>query len=250
MGIIMRFPRRWFPPLAVAMALASAGMPHAQALLTYDLEVTSLNGEAPTGDNTPKTLTVTTGDVLAFQIFARVTGAAGNPGLEGFTHGYFGLGSSLGGGIEVNCNGPITLHPLFADAGSQTGTPFDRDGDGDLDLGTTDAVPNTTLLRPVAAITVTDGTPILNGTQFELGKGHFTIGTTTPASTVTVNAIIPGGTFNVRAQWQEDGVGRFGFLSLMSTGVPITLSTAVPEPGSALFLMLGTIGLLGRRRRR
>lgn len=255
----MKTPPRFLPALALAM-LAAATTPGARATFTFDVQATLLNGSPLTGGNTPKTLFVSPGDVIVIEVFAKITGAPGNPGAEGLQIAVFTMRSSSGGGIAVNFNSPLVLHEPFAIPIVQRGLVQDLDGDGDLDLGSNaiGASPNPDpLLSGANNIVIhagsmqTSGLPIPDGLAFDLGTASITIGSVLPAAAVTLDALVADYPraldHRARGLWEEDTFKKDGTSGTFTSGVPLTL-TAAPEPGSVALLALGALGWLGRRR--
>lgn len=244
----MRFPRV-FGGFCVGLLLFFILSTGALATLTYDLR---LVGGGKAAD------VQTVGQVVNLELYAVVTGAAGNGALEGFQNGFVSILSSFSGNVSGSISG--TVAAPFAAPSSQNGKSQDLDGDGDADLGSTSTASNGDFMFARSATMQTSGTPITNGQEFKLANITFTVtGIVNPlvVTPITLNAQVVSfsSPIEIEAVWQEDGVssnnptpgGTFPS-SFPTVGTSVSLR-AIPEPASMLLFSVGAF-LCARRRRR
>lgn len=234
------------------VAFALSANPRADAVLSFDVRAVALNG-APLSD--PKNVAVSLGDLVTFDLFAIVTGAEGNMGLEGFSSMSTGsMFSSAGGKIRGDFVSPQNVAPFNATA-SSPGRIQDLDGDGDLDLGSnkTDTM---FAIREWDFIGLRSGFYGIFGNA--IGLSEFRIFTTDFEVTDVLDAFSPSDIevqfrytdvtgLTVEALWREDDVSKSTRTPDFSIGESVHLSHAnlaeAPEPSSALLLVGGAIGL-------
>lgn len=238
--------------LAQAGLLASCALAlwcpldHAAAGLTYDLRV-----------NGGKLAYVTAiGQVVTLDLFAQVTGAVGNDGLEGFQEGFGSILSTSGGNIAGDLSS--TFVTPFNANGSQAGMQQSLDGDTDLDLGSNSTAHSTEFFFARAgSMQTTGGTAIANGTEFKIATFSFTvqsIANFTDFSSIELNFRVPvfSNQLDIEALWQQDGLAMTS--NGLNGGAPPSVGSAVlisvPEPKSGWLLALMALGLLAPRRRR
>ncbi len=249
------FGVRWLSIGSAVLLLAMAA-PDAKATLTFDLRVVG-------GGKTVNTVTVS--QVVNLELFAVVTGAAGNAGLEGFQDGWMTIASDNGGNVRGNLSGTLTT--TFAATSSQNGTAQDLDGDGDADLGsmqTFAAQPDPDggyLFARALSMQTTSGVAITNGREFKLANLTFTvtaIGNPVSPTPIALNVFIPNfsSTIDIEAVWLEDGVGSSmeptpggTFPNSFPLAGSAVLIRAIPEPGTALLLVAGALAFTRRRPR-
>jgi hypothetical protein len=202
---------------------------------------------------------VTPGQVVNLELYAVVTGAAGNSALEGFQDGYLSVLSSNGGNIRGTLSG--TLQSPFAASASQNGLSQDLDGDGDSDLGSNATAASNAFLFARAGTLQTSGVSITNGQEFKLATLTFTVTSIiNPADQTFINLAVRVTDFtgiDLEAVWQQDGNGSSSTnldpggtfpnsFPLAGTAVSIR---AIPEPGAAALLPLGAMLCAAWRRR-
>lgn len=232
---------RLFHLLLAALLVLSGS---ATAGLVYDLRV-----------NKGKVAYVTSvGDVITFDLFAQVTGAAGNGGAEGFQDGFGSILSSAGGNITGNLSSSFVAP--FNALGSQAGMQQTLDADSDLDLGSNATAHSSEFFFARASSMQTTGTPILDGMEFKIASFSFTvqsIGSFSDFSPISVNFRVPlfSNNFDIEALWQQDGLAMSS--NGLNGGVHPTVGAdvliSVPEPSAGMLLMLAATGLAARRRR-
>lgn len=227
------------------LALACWPTTTATAGLNYDLRV-----------NGGKTaLVLASGQTVTLDLFAQVTGAAGNAGVEGFQDGFGSIRSSTGGNIAGNLSSSFVAP--FNGAGKQAGTQQTLDADTDLDLGSNLTVHSTDFFFARSdAMTISGGTPITNGTEFKIATFTFTVTSIVNLNDftpITINFQVPlfSNGVDIEAVWQEDGLGvnSNGVNGGTQPTVGSAVTIAVPEP-STMGLLLVAAGSLGLRRRR
>ncbi len=238
-------------PFLTTAFLVSA-VPAAHALMVYELEAAALNGLPLAGSNTPKALTVMAGDVIDFRLYVDVTGASGNPALEGLQRGTLSLTSSASGGISANFLSTFLFSGPFGSP-SFPGVLQDFDGDLDVDLGSTSTSSTADYIRTGNTVMVTSGTPILDGTRFVFGTVSVGVAAAIPFSSVSVAPVVPDFISPLndisRAQYMLDGVTYNGTaFGGPVVGQPVILNT-VPEPSGSVLLggAILTSFALGRR---
>src|SRR4051812_28939460 len=192
--------------LAALPALVLLGPATASAGLTYDLRVTGGGNSAFVHAN---------GDMVSIDLYAVVTGAAGNGAIEGFQNGFGALSSSAGGNITGNLS--ASLVSTFKASGSTAGVAQDFDGDGDMDLGSKFNNYSTDFLFARAgemkSAQTGDGTPILNGREFKLATISFTVTGIVDLNNfdaITIAFRVPSFSqpLEISALWTVDGVAQ------------------------------------------
>jgi len=162
--------------LGLSVAASSANA----ALFTIDLRVAGTGAKSATVTNP--------GDVVTLEVYARVANADGDRSNDGFQTANIGLVSADAGALGNLSSS--TLNTAVLDAGvSQGGTPLNRDGNPDLEVGGADV--------NVAAgwVIYNSGTATKFATGSGAGETEFLLGTTTwtftggaPGSFAAVNA--------------------------------------------------------------
>lgn len=221
----------------------------ASAGLKYDLRVTG-------GGNTASV--TANGQVVSIDLFAVVTGAAGNAAIEGFQNGFGAVTSSTGGNIKGNLS--ATLANAFSASGATSGKVQDLDGDGDKDLGSMSNSYTTDLLFARAGsmqTQATGGTAITDGVEFKLATFSFTVTSITSFSDftpITLAFRVPSFSqpLEIAALWTVDNTAQNS--NGVGGGTAPTIGSSVliaaPEPTSVALLSLATLALAARRRRR
>lgn len=268
-----RLPAKLSLGIAALVAAGSSTF----ASLNYDLRVTALNGAAVPPESAKGCgLAVVSYDVLTFTVYAQVTGAAGNTGLEGFQKGYFSLISSVQPGAILGEFSGGTVLPPFAMGAFRGGTPTDTNADGFSDrlgVGSTSASSNSAFHSDIVAFKDVSpsysGIPIPDGMEFALVAADFRIVQIGVFLSVdVVPSIFTGGIADGRfsAIWAEDTAGgttpanrKGGFASLNPTGSNTGLITVsglpsffpldvdCPEPSAIWMLLLGAMWVAGSR---
>lgn len=241
------------PLLAVAGLLAAA-LPTASAGIAFDLRLTDINDIAVLD---PKNATVKVGDLLTLDLYVTITGAAGDPALEGFQSFYSGSILTPGGNLTADIVSRALVLP-FADNGSSLGAIQDLDGDGDADLGSNATSVNPAFMAARASQVITGDPAGLGPSTFHLFTADLLIfPSPAPGAPIAGDIVFRLADFliplHTETMWQEDGVPKFSrgnggvSFAAISQSAPIHL---IPEPGAASLLLLGTGALAARRRRR
>jgi len=238
-----------------ATATAALLSPSTRASLNIDVRATHLNGLPLSGGNTTKLVTARVNDLIAFDVFAVVTGTNANLSDDKFVHVLGSFRSSFGptGNLlmdivrsEFDDNGEITTAG-FDGQGSSVGLQQDLDSDGDLDVGSNSQSDHAHFwaARYAFAPAGADGAGSTNATTGgrRIGFGTFLV-TNHSFSPTHIN--FAGRPIATGAMWIQDGV-RIQEASLDGLA-PITVIT-VPEPIAAGFGFAGLIGLFRRRSR-
>lgn len=212
------------------------------------------------------------GDVIAFQLYAIVNGQNGTHADDGVLSAQGSFVSGNGGLTgTVRADPPGTVNATATqtnNAGTQftggiatSGIQLDLDGDGDLDAGslaTTQAPTNNPWFTAVG-----NGNTYVLGTGATPGSTEFLIGSTT--FTLSANPVV-GQSATVSfapRNWLTGGIGSKATqkikldnvnVDLLGNSLEITTTGAtvlyqVPEPSAVAMLMLGTVGLIGLRRK-
>jgi hypothetical protein len=265
----------------VGLSLSSSAFAAGQFML--DLEANGVT--VPGGAGGKVVAADLLGTPVTMNIFALFQGSSGVDTDYGIQKGSAWLRSS-NGGLLGNLTG--TPGGNFAMTGSQGGTQLDVDGDGDLDIGSTNAnmfeganvTANTGLgsgngsisglitaavahaLSPTAPATGDGWSYALLGTITFIPISP-SAGQTTTVSTFDVFASLTGGNATGADQGQDTAVGtgpqvtagRFAFNgsggnnSQVQNGVGVVI-TVVPEPATLVLAGLGAmgLGLIGLRR--
>ena len=233
--------------VAAAVGLASfSAMQAANASLVIDIRATTLNG-VPVSD--PNVVTAGAGDVIGIQIIGRATGtnALNDEAFQGVHGSLQSIGNILG-----DLGNSFVTDP-FTGNGSQGGSAFDFDADGDLDIGstpTTAAGTNFWIARSAASTTA--GAPVAGADPasetFVLGGATFTLkaGATGESFIDFLVRKAPTGANNLAyGTWTEDNGGKNAVTGVITSD---GLTVRVPEPTGLALAGLATLGLLARRR--
>jgi hypothetical protein len=218
----------------------------ASAGLTYDLRV-----------NGGKVGYVTAvGQVVTLDLYAQVTGGAGNGAAEGFQDGFGSVLSAAGGNIAGSLSSSFAAP--FNATGSQPGMQQNLDTDTDLDLGSNSTSHSTEFFFARAgSMQTTGGTAITDGLEFKIASFSFTVQSIADLNDFTpisINFRVPvfSNNLDIEALWQQDGLTMTS--NGLNGGVQPTVGDAVmigvPEPSTFGLLLLAASGLAARRRPR
>jgi hypothetical protein len=234
----------------VALAIGVANT--ADAGLTIDLRL-------PTGD--AKNATVTAGQKVPIDIYAIVTGATGNAGIEGFQSAQGALigtgtlpGTITPAGDLDEATFAITLPALapYNGNGAQAGVSKSLTGaDPVMDLGDTTnrgADLGDLVVFRANGMQVTSGAIIPDGREFKIGRIEYVVGQGSGEALLNFayRRGPSGEASDAAALFRQDGATGNGS-GAIAVGAPVLL--VVPEPGVIGTLALGAIGLLARRRK-
>lgn len=243
-----RMMRKKMPQLFTAAAAGLLGVASAsqsQAALVFDIRATGVTGAGTLVD--AKTVSdAAVGTVINYQIFAQVSGAAGNTALEGFQAGEGVIQSSGPGTVQANLS--FVVDGAFDDAGFSNGVPTNLGGDSDIDIGTNPGAHTTSNIIWRSASMTLGNASGLGTSEFLLGSGTMTVSAVGDPTVVNF-FMAPAGPLNPRPQIQVDGAAFVGApASAQTTIAPGINVSAVPEP--AALGLLGLAGLAALRRRR
>ncbi len=130
------------------------------------------------------------------------------------------LSSNVGGGVALGNMTSTVLSPFNAD-GAQNGTQTDLDGDGDLDVGSSDPSTADGYLYARSASMDGSGTAVTNGQAFEIATAEFTV-TSLLSGTETDLVFRPRGSANGFLYLQDGQSSVNGGNLVAGTGVAIT----------------------------
>jgi hypothetical protein len=257
-----RIGHRTMGKLAAAAAVGLVGFGSSQtadASLVIDIRATAVNSQpitVPGNGDAPETVVVGgAGDVVSFNIIARVTGT-NDLDDEAFKT-MNGVFRSSTGGLLGDLS--TQFASPFNSTGAQNGSQIDIDSDGDFDIG---AAPNGGQANMFFAAffggtsAFQDGTVVQqspSSEEFLIGTGTWTArngeGETFLDFIRRRNPGNPGGNNVIYANWNEDGTS--GTASVRNGASPYSvdgLNIVVPEPSGIALAGLASLGLLGRRR--
>ena len=265
------FRRSWKIGLFVMAAMAG-GASLAHASLNFDLRAVSATGSGITL-NGPKSVDVLPGSTgeIVFEAWATLLGndaLKNNDKLQNWSLRFKSTNAS-GGGIRGNMN----ITPILDDdgnniglggqggweqgTGAEHGTLRDLDGDGDMDVGNTDAVDsggtatgNANGRHPLPPAYPSAGA--LPAASWMIYKFAIPITQSTPGNTMV--ALVPSA-IPTSFLWQEDRTGA-GFVANRN-GVdfpvlngPAVQVSVIPEPGTIALAIFGLAGVALAIRRR
>jgi hypothetical protein len=241
---------------AIACLPASASL----AGLTFNLRATSVNGAPLSGAQTQHFIpNVVAGDVIAFDVFALVTGMDTNftndrvLQVDGsFRSTALAPGPGLRGNLKMDVvhsvvnpdTGDIITHGFDGTAWS-VGLQQDLDGDGDLDVGSnadTNAANFWAAVYTAPFVGAIAGLP--DGRK--VGFGTFTVTAATPTNSTVLRFV--GRNAGTAGNYLQDGV-FFAVPTVDSTLADSILVSTAPEPAS-VFVLSASVVCLGRRSRR
>lgn len=239
--VTRRFRRIILPVIACAVT----GV--ARADLTFNLRAVSVNGAALSGAQTPHSIpSVAAGDLIAFDVFALVTGTDANFTNDKLTlaDGSFRSTTVSGGGplgnlkmdivrAELDDDGNIVT-PGWDRAASSVGLQQDLDGDGDLDVGSNNDGNAANFWAVIHTSFPSGGNAGLpNGVK--VGFGTFTVTSPVLGSTLIRfdgrNAVTASG-------FTQDGT-FISTATMDSTLLDSILVSAIPEPTSMTIVGAG-----------
>ena len=248
-------PSRILKTLFIAGAAAAIAARQAAATLTIDMRAAAVDG-VPAPD--PKAFCVIPGSIVAFDVYAIVTGATEAPGLEGFQIAVGSILSptSLDAHMDVLTN---ELVSPFAAAGATVGLRTDLDGDGDIDIGTNGTAAATANDIAARSASMTTGNASgLGPSEFKFYSFTARVGSVGTGSGLGINWRKTDFTgLTTEYVWQENGVlttsrgVNGGSVALVQVGLPIyTVLDCIPTPEPSAFgmAMAGALGIAGLRR--
>jgi hypothetical protein len=271
---------KYAPALATAV-MAGLGASQALAALTIDMRVAGVTG-TNTGFTAKSVSGVANGTTVTMQIWAQVTGSAGNstPGLAQTLQSAGGSILSSNGGLLGNLSVPggVTtgITAPFRANSSSAGFVTDLDGDGDLDVGSNNtgdaenffSARSAKLLGPRSNDDGTTPGLVVNtipgGWEYLLSLSRFVV--TNNAGSTNVNFRPNQASFG--AVWAENAAEQFntdgdfsGYAGgqtfgpsngTYTNGSAINIAGAAgttPEPASLGLIGVAGLGLLARRRK-
>jgi hypothetical protein len=267
-----------YGPMIAGAVMAGLGASQALASLTIDMRVTNVTGGGT--KVTAKSVTgQAVGTTVTMQVWAQVTGSAGNstPGIAQCLQSVGGSFLSSNGGLLGNfipANPPLVFKAASASAGLAT----DLDGDGDLDVGSNDTSDAANFFSARAAELIgprsnNDGhvstllvNPITGGWEYLIDTIRFVV-TSNPTGSTALN--FRHNTAHTGAVWAEnatetsvdndpDPTTSYSYgggqtlapdTGIEGEGTPVLLGGVTPEPTSLGLLGVAGLGLLARRRK-
>jgi len=199
-----------------AVALAGWLAPTtANAAITYDLQTTS-------GGKTVSN--VAAGDTVDLKLFAIITGSDATTLNEGFVSGFWNIISTASGlnGALTNSGAGLGTASNFQASGFQQGAIADLNGDGNMDIGSTNSGSTTNWASARSATAPSPQLMTVEGqTAMLLGTYRYTVGAGSGSTSVNVTGITDGSLF-VGYQYQVDGAAV-----IAATGTKVTAGGAV-----------------------
>jgi len=266
-----------YGPMIAGAVMAGLGASQALASLTIDMRVSAVAGGG-TKVSAKSVSGQAIGTTVTMQVWAQVTGSAGNstPGIAQALQSVGGSFLSSNGGLLGNFI-PTAPPSVFRGPSASAGLATDLDGDGDLDVGsndTNDAAnffsarssaltgPNSFLGPPPNSAVNT----IPGGWEYLIDTIRFVV-TSNPAGGTSLN--FRHNTAHTGAVWAEnatesstdngDGTTAYSYgggqtlapdTGVEGEGAPVLLTGGVtPEPASLGLLGVAGLGLLARRRK-
>jgi hypothetical protein len=249
----------WLSGIVVGLATVLLGLFATQANAEVIIDVRAVSGSGGVTVTDAKDVIVSAaGQVVHFEVYARILGADGiltNDGFQSTMLSFLETRDSSLWEARGNMSNPSRVAPFNA-SGSQDGHALDLNADGDADIGriygSGSGVSSDTYVPRSGSLTYnTTSTDQLFG-RFDWTVSAVQTGGTVPT---TINAL-PYITTSGSVLYTVDGVFHSqGWAAMTPPGGPglaVSITVATPEPGTLTLLAAGLVGLLAcawRRRR-